>query len=318
MNKKKLRRSLAVLSAAGLAVLSMGMLAGCDTKRPEITITYTFNGTDYEVDYTLSRDATPQTVRHFIELADAGYYNEKGFCIHDFDSAYLRTGAYTLDEEGELEEYDYFAEVKRLEAEEGVEFTQSVYLTDLADANKKGDALYTVYGEMTNQYNYTGTRYSHAQGALVMYYPSKGAFTGTVTVERNDGGDNNNGEKYQANTRYDYNSATAMFYTFLGQSNFTADQEYCVFGMASNYEEQMENGLLKAIADYKEAHGEDEEYTFTIEMTERMNRRDHLAEAYSVNVRNFFESIRKTDVEDTYQTPVDEPIYLKSVKVNKY
>ena len=318
MNKKKLRRSLAVLSAAGLAVLSMGMLAGCDTKRPEITITYTFNGNDYEVDYTLSRDATPQTVRHFIELADAGYYNDKGFCIHDYDSSYLRTGAYTFDEEGELKEYDYFAEVKRLEAEEGAAFTQSVYFTDLSNADKKGDALYTVYGEMTGQYTYTGTRYSHVQGALVMYYPSKEAFTGTVTVERNDGGDNNNGEKYQANTPYDYNSATAMFYTFLGQSDGTADKDYCVFGMATKYEEQMTNGLLKAIADYQEAYSEDEEYSFTIEMKKKMNTLDHLAAAYSVDVRNFFESIRKADVEETYQTPVDMPIYLKSVKVNKY
>ena len=318
MNKKKLRRSLAVLSAAGLAVLSMGMLAGCDTKRPEITITYTFNGNDYEVDYTLSRDATPQTVRHFIELADAGYYNEKGFCVHDYDGTYLRTGAYTFNEEKELAEYDYFAEVKRLEAEEGVEFTQSVYLTDLSNADKKGDGLYTVYGEMTGQYTYTGTRYSHAQGALVMYYPSKGTFTGTVTVERNDGGENNNGEKYQANTRYDYNSATAMFYTFLGTSNYTNDQNYCVFGMASNYEEQMTNGLLKAITDYQEEHSEDEEFSFTLEMTKRMNTLDHFASTYAENVRNFFESIRKTDVEEIYQTPVDEPIYLKSIKVNKY
>ena len=318
MNKKKLRRSLAVLSAAGLAVLSMGMLAGCDTKRPEITITYTFNGKDYAVDYTLSRDATPQTVRHFIELADAGYYDNKDFCVHDYDGTYLRTGAYMLDEEGDLEEYDYFAEVKRLEAEEGVEFTQSVYLTDLSKSDKKGDALYTVYGEMSGQYTYTGTRYSHSQGALVMYYPSKGAFTGTVTVERNDGGDNNNGDKYQANTRYDYNSATATFYTFLGTSNYNADQNYCVFGKASNYEEQMTNGLLKAIADYQAEHSEEEDYSFTVELVKRMNTLDHLSAAYSVNVRNFFELIRKADVDETYNTPVDMPIYLKSVKVNKY
>ena len=315
MNKKTVRRGLAVLSAAGLAVLSMGMLAGCDTKRPEITITYTFNGKDYEVDYTLSRDVTPKTVRHFIELADAGYYDGKDFVVHDYDNSYLRTGAYTLDEDNELEEYDYFTEVKRLEEEEGAKFTQSVWFTDSSAADKKGEGLYTVYGEMSEQYEYTGTRYRHEQGALVMYYPSKEAFTGTVTVERNS---ESNGSKFTANTPYRLNSATAVFYTFLGSSKPDDDRKYCVFGMASKYEEQMTNGLLKAISDYKDEHSEDEDFSFTLEIVQTVNMLDHLQENFSETVKRFFEDVRTAAIDETYHTPVTEPIYLKSVKVNKY
>ena len=301
------------------------MFTACTTDYPEITITYTFRGEDYAVDYTLSREATPRTVQHFIDLADAGYYD--GTCIHDYasDGIFLYGGGYTI-EDGELVQKDYFAEVKALE-KAGTEFDQSVYLTDETAQNKAGDALYTVYGEFSNNgYIYDGSRgYSHRTGALVMYYnydtdETQFNYKG-VTIQRNDN------DEYQDNNSYPYNSATSLFYTFTGENRSDLDQYYCVFGMASDYETQMtgENGLLTAINAYKDTLGEGE--SFTTEWTQRrLDQYDHypMDEAYlgeySSAVYSFFEDIRTSGRERVYNTPLAEgaQIIIKSVVVNKY
>lgn len=295
MNKKILRRIGSVAAAGALCALAVGMFAGCTTDTPKITITYTFNDKDYAVEYTLSRTSAPQTVQHFIELADAGYY--EGMIIHDYDSVFMYGGGYTLNEEGELVEKDYYTEIKRLEGEKNFKMTQTVFSTD------NDEPLYSVYGEMTAQFNYTGTRYSHTRGALVMYYADKGNSNYRVKTLRNDKGENNDGDEYQTSL-YKYNSATSMFYTFMGESRYDLDAKYCVFGMASNYEEQMTNGLLAAIHEYEEGLGEDEE--FTTEMS-----------GIKLNQYDPFKDIRNGDTA-TYSTPVNKPIVIKSVKVNKY
>ena len=90
MKKNLLRRVFAVGTTALVAVGSVAMFAGCTTSNnPEVTITYTFNGEDYEVDYILSRIDAPRTVQHFIELADAGFYD--GLVVHDYRSNALYT-----------------------------------------------------------------------------------------------------------------------------------------------------------------------------------------------------------------------------------
>lgn len=303
MKKKTLRRTLAVFAAAGLAALSVGLFAGCDTDHPEITITYTFNGKDYNVDYTLTREAAPQTVRHFLELVDAGYYD--GMCVHDYDGVFMRAGGYYFDDNGELQQKDYFTAVKKIEETQGIKFTQSVFRTDENAANKKGEGLYTVYGEMENeQYTYTGSRYSHSKGALVMDYTSKGSYSGTVTTLRSGDG------KYQSGSEYKYNSATSQFYTYLTSSGSSLDKNYCVFGMAKNYSEQMDNGLLKAIEDFIAEHKDsDENYEFTTEKVDKNpNRYDP------------FELVNTGNQEVTYHLPadVDGRITIKTIKVNKY
>ena len=50
MNKKVLRRVAAVGITSLIAVGSVAMFAGCtQSNNPEVTITYSFNGEDYEV-----------------------------------------------------------------------------------------------------------------------------------------------------------------------------------------------------------------------------------------------------------------------------
>ena len=257
MKKNFLRRAVAVGATALIAVSSVAMFAGCTTSNnPEVTITYTFNGKDYAVDYVLSRVDAPKTVQHFIELADAGFYD--GLVIHDYQDYTLKTGGYKL-ENGQLVEVDYLTTVKALEAD-GASFTQSVWADE-----ERTIPLYSVYGEFSangvEQEN--GKEYVHSEGALVMYYTPKKGQGGTdeqVWVQRADGGVDNDGNEYQR-LGYEYNSITSLFYTFTGESRTESDSVYCVIGKAKNYTEQMEEGLLAAITEYEDTLEEEDSFT---------------------------------------------------------
>lgn len=290
--KHRIFSRLAAFAAAAVLTVGAGaMFTGCTTNRPEVTITYTFNGKDYAVDYTLSRLSAPRTVQHFIELADNGYYD--GLCIHNYSSAFLYTGGYTY-ENGEIVEKNYFETVKDWN------LTQSVFSS--TDDDRVG--LNTVYGEFTtNGVTVSGSRYYHEAGALVMYYTDKGNDNTRVATMRSD-------DTLQSNSEYKYNSATSLFYTFTGTSNSTRDANYCVFGMATNYSTQMkgDDGLLTAIQNYINDLGEDENFTEDVNIP-------------NVNQYDQFESVRNAKIgatgDDAYKVPT-QPIIVKSVKVTKY
>lgn len=307
MKKHSLRRVATIATAAAICVGSAVMFAGCTSNNPEVTITYEFQGKEYSVDYTLSRLDAPTTVTHFLELADAGFYD--GLCIHDYTSSALYSGGYKLVD-GELEEVDYFAEVKRLEQEKNVTFTQSVWKSD------KTTPLYTVYGEFEQNGNKpeNARQNVHQQGALVMYYTDKGSFNYRVTTLRNDEGKNNNGDKYDTGKSYSYNSATSLFYTYTGYADTSLDEKYCVFGAASDYSGQFQK-LLDAINDYITEHDSDEaENEFSFTEDKLVTNVNELEQGDDSD----FDDLRRGNLEVTYKTPVDEPIIIKSVKVNKY
>ena len=290
---KKISRLLAIAGATLMSAAAMVAFAGCDTGSPEVTITYEFNGEKYEVEYTLSRDGAPMTVRHFLELADAGYYD--GTVIHNYESngLLLYGGGYVLDEDGELEEKDYWTEVKRLEEEKGITFTQSVFYDNTTDP------LYTVRGEFSAngvEKNNKSLR-QNARGTLVMYYMNKGEDSTRVSTLRNDGKEVQDGDYYR------YNSATSLFYTITSSNNTSgnSDNEYCAFGVVKDYEQLKK--LLDAISEYKE--GLDENNPFTIDRDVMLNQHDP------------FESVSKGGITATYSIPT-EPIIITSVKVNKY
>ena len=301
MKKNFLRRAVAVWATALIAVSSVAMFAGCTTSNnPEVTITYTFNGKDYAVDYVLSRVDAPKTVQHFIELADAGFYD--GLVIHDYQDYTLKTGGYKL-ENGQLVEVDYLTTVKALEAD-GASFTQSVWADEARTI-----PLYSVYGEFSangvEQEN--GKEYVHSEGALVMYYTPKKGQGGTdeqVWVQRADGGADNDGNEYQR-LGYEYNSITSLFYTFTGESRTESDSVYCVIGKAKNYTEQMEEGLLAAITEYEDTLEEEDSFT-----TELKNQ--------PLNRYDYFRNVQTAGLTADYAAPILMPITVKSVKVTKY
>lgn len=302
MNKKVLRRVAAVGITSLIAVGSVAMFAGCtQSNNPEVTITYSFNGEDYEVDYILSRSDAPMTVQHFIELADAGFYD--GLVVHDYQDYTLKSGGYRLTN-GALEEVNYLEAVKALGAEKDVTFTQSVWADE-----ERTVPLYSVYGEFSAngvEQEY-GKQYAHSAGALVMYYTQKKEAGGTdeqVWVQRADGGADNDGNAYQQ-LGYEYNSITSLFYTFTGESRSEADAKYCVIGKAKDYTEQMTNGLLAAISDYEDTLDEEDSFTTSLK-NQKLNAYDH------------FRSAQTAGLTADYETPIDMPIVVKSVKVTKY
>ncbi len=303
MKKKTIRRIATIATAAALGVGACVLFAGCTSNYPEVTITYHFNEKDYEVTYQLSRVDAPNTVKHFIELAELGYYD--GLCIHDFDDEYMYSGGYRLDEGGELDAVNYYETVKALEQEKDKTITQTVW-------NRNDETpLYTVYGEFWANGNSPANTasYRHSKGALVMYYSDKGTkFNEKVKTVRNDGGKDNDGNPYDEKA-YPFNSANSLFYTYLGSSNSTRDNNYCVFGMVKDVDELQE--LLDAIDDYKETQQPEEESAEEYSFTEERK-------VDNVNEFEPFEDLRNGDISATYNTPVEKPIVISSVKVNKY
>ncbi len=270
------------------------MFTACDSAAPEITITYSFLGEDYEVEYTLSRKGAPQTVQHFIELADAGYYD--GTCIHDYADSFLYGGAYTWDETAKnIVEKDYYNIVKDLD------LTQTVYTE--GESGQRGQPLYTVRGEFSaNGVEGNSKTLSHTQGALVMYYTSKGDSSVRVGTVRSDG------DEYQEGDPYKYNCATSMFYTYTGTGSRTdLDSTYSVFGKTSDYDQMKE--LLDAVQEYIDTLDSSEDFTKT--------------EKYYVNEHDAYDAVTGTttfsgeNISAEYHVPV-EPIVIKSVKVTKY
>ncbi len=319
MNKKFLRRLGAFAVAATVSAGALMMFAGCTTDHPEVTITYAFNGKEYKVGYRLSRRDAPRTVQHFIELADAGFYD--GLCIHDYDSNYLYGGGYELvDGQGnrfdyndknadmstyELREVDYFKFAQELE-EQG-KFTQTVWKVAGTEAHpEKGEGLYTLYGEQgAHLENPNGRELSHGSGALVMYRTEKGTNSARVTVSRADNGKNNDGNPLQIES-YAEDSATSLFYTYTSPNvNSALASTYCVFGETKDFSE-LDDGLLQAIRDYIDDYSDDEDFSFTTEQEVKLNASDP------------FEEIAKGDLMDTFNVPLRCPIVIVSVKVNKY
>ena len=302
--KHKVRRIISLASILVVGGCTLGMFAGCTTQHPEVTITYTFNDKDYSVRYTLSRNDAPVTVQHFLELADAGYYD--GMCIHDYTSSAMYSGGFKLVD-GELEEVDYFTTLKQMEEEQDITFTQSVWMNDEART-----PLYTVYGEFKS--NGVDTEYArenrHQEGALVMYYTPKGKLNEKevpdVLVERADGGKNNDGNATQL-VKYNMNSATSLFYTYRGYASYSDDENYCVFGMADakDYQEQLVEGLFAAIEEYEGDLDAEKSFTEEINYT-KLNQYDP------------FPAVVNAGAQLTFKTPVDKPIIIKSVKVNQY
>ncbi len=310
--RKKSTRFAAIAAAAVLAAGALAMFAACTSSEPEVTITYEFDGTEYEVEYKLSRSDAPKTVQHFIELADAGYFD--GTCIHDYAPEALYGGGYYYNEQNELTEKDYFTVVRELE-EKGNEFTQTVYYKN----GENKTPLYTVYGEFyDNGVQNEGNRVNvHSKGALVMYYTDKSSSAKgiNVTVERNDGGDNNEGTAEQ-NIPYSTNSATSLFYTYLGASSTSLDSKYAVFGKTKDFSrlQALLDAVAAAMPEDNEDTEEDESSPTETSGSIKLDTLDHLNFG---DVASVFESVRKGGEAVTYNVP-KEPIIVKSVKVTKY
>ena len=86
MKFKNFGRVLCAVALSGMA-LAAPMLSGCNTDHPEAKITIEYDGVSYVLEYKMYRNMYPQTVLHFIELADNNFYDNT--IIHNYQSTYL-------------------------------------------------------------------------------------------------------------------------------------------------------------------------------------------------------------------------------------
>ena len=163
--KKVLCATLATATLAGGAIA----FGGCTTNRPEVEMQISFNGKTYTLEYQLFRKLAPNTVEHFLVLAENGYYN--GVCVHDYTSSKWYTGGYTYDaakeETGGLVYKDYFSIVSAYENKDFVSVWKD---------SEKANPTYTLYGEFSanGMKMDKGDFLSQSFGSLSMVYEDKG------------------------------------------------------------------------------------------------------------------------------------------------
>lgn len=244
MKFKKLGRILCAVAIAG-TVMALPFVSGCNTDHPEAEITISYNGSDYVLKYKMYRNMYPQTVQHFIELADNGFYN--GMIVHNYQSSYWYTGGYNyVVEEEDVPSYEDaiagddndrldFMEAASKEYEYSVladpdngKITPSVY-EDIIDG-KYIKPLNTLIGEFSNnQHKIDNGALTNAFGSLSMYYTAKKA----GSVENQMVYLDKTGSDFGVKGSYSYNSATSIFRIQTGTST-SSSSSYCVFATLKN------------------------------------------------------------------------------------
>lgn len=246
--KKTLKR-IAMAVAAAAVLTAVPFMSGCESSHPEAVITISYDGTEYELNYKLYRNMYPQTVRHFIELAESGFYNNT--IIHNYSgSSYMYGGGYSYSDtyetdydEGELGMLDYF-EINSKEAEyynlaiNTDTLTPSVYRDNID--GRYIDALPTVIGEVGETHVIQNSELTGSFGALRMYYSDKSFdddFDDTVYLDK----DGNDDVVIMAD--YEQHSATSLF--SIQTSSSSGSSDYCIFGQL--IETQALTDLISAI-----------------------------------------------------------------------
>ena len=293
--KKTLKR-IAMAVAAAAVLTAVPFMSGCESSHPEAVITISYDGTEYELNYKLYRNMYPQTVRHFIELAESGFYNNT--IIHNYSgSSYMYGGGYSYSDtyetdydEGELGMLDYF-EINSKEAEyynlaiNTDTLTPSVYRDNID--GRYIDALPTVIGEVGETHVIQNGELTGSFGALRMYYSDKSFdddFDDTVYLDK----DGNDDAVIMAD--YEQHSATSLF--SIQTSSSSGSSDYCIFGQL--IETQALTDLISAI----------ESDTVTVSDVPIDTRDELLGEADVANFEDF--------------TVTALPIIVVSVEITRY
>ena len=292
---KKFGKTICAVAIAGVAV-AVPLMAGCNTDHPEAKITIEYNEVEYVLNYKMYRNMYPQTVQHFIELADEGFYNDT--IIHNNQSSYWYGGGYnyreddTLSytaayEEGKEGLLDYMEAASKekqyfdLADPAAGKITPSVY-KDYIDGNYS-DALRTLIGEFSNnQHKIENGALKSSYGCLRMTYTQKDDAKDRVYLDKKGSAAGVMGE-------YRYNSATSLFSVYFGTSE-TSDSSNCIFAVLKNTE------TLEDLRSATTSAG-------TTSVSLYVDNYDEYVEANTNNV--------------TYYLP-EKPIIVRSVEITKY
>lgn len=281
---KKIRRAFCAVALAGVAV-TVPMLTGCNTDHPEAKITLQYEGVEYVLNYKMYRNMYPQTVQHFIELTDNGFYNNT--IVHNYQSSNLYCGGYSYREDGETNEEegklsysqaysegedglrDYLDAVSKEKeyqelASDTSKITPSVYSDFIG--GKYVDPRITLIGEFSsNQHKIDNGALKNSYGALKMYYSSKTDVKERVYLDKY-------GSEPGVMGEYRYNRATSLFSIYTGSSTST-DSSYCIFATLKNTEtlESLKAAIARSLltdevklyVDYFEKNPVEETYRIT-------------------------------------------------------
>ncbi|MDE7379456.1 MAG: peptidylprolyl isomerase [Clostridia bacterium] len=296
---KKLGRLMIAVALTG-AALAAPMLTGCNTDHPEAEITIQYDGVDYVLQYKMYRNMYPQTVKHFIELADNDFFDNT--IIHNYQSSYWYGGGYTYSENEELSYAEAWGEgetgmLNYLEktSKEGAYYdladpakgkiTPSVYRNFL-DGNYI-DPLNTLIGEFSeNKHKIDNGALKGSYGALRMSYFDKSDEVGKTYVYLDK-----QGSQKGVQGEYRYNCATSLFSIQVSTST-SSDSRNCIFATLQN-EDTLKN-LRTAV----------QKKSNTTSVSLYVDNYDELVGGANVNESKF--SVQKT------------PIVIKSVVITKY
>ena len=277
MKMKKILSGILALTAFGC----VATMTACETSRPEVQITLSFQGEEYELDYTLYRKIAPATVAHFLALADNGYYD--GLCVHDYAETRLYTGGYKYNgaSTDKLEEQKYFDLVKRYEG-----FPTTVFKDEA-----KTLPTYTLYGEFSANKGFSvdnGNK-KESYGSLTMYYTDKTECLDKVTLNHPEAGE-------KKNCDYAMNSATSLFFISLSETERN-NTGYCTFATLDEDDVEELKDLQEEIFEYIA----DEANVISVNKT--VDADDPYVASYAKK--------------ETFQLFV-EPIVIKKVEVKKF
>ncbi len=312
MSFKKIRRMIGVAAIASACAL-VPALSGCSTGHPEAKITISFNDTEYVLQYKLYRTMYPQTVQHFIELADNGFYDNT--IVHDYETSTWYAGGYNYIEssdsgeatssytasfnEGKEAFLDYLESASKEKEYEALadpdagKITPTVY-KDMIGGHLS-QPLNTLIGEFSNnQHKIENGALKSSFGCLRMYYTTKSNVDSAKNVRVYL---NKEGSPIGVMGDYGYNCATSLF-SIQQNKTETTDSSYCIFGVLQN--DDVLTSLRTAVSDYSAKIGSSK---FTLDIKMYVDNRDEFVGA-NVN-------------EVTYRA-TSMPIIIKSVKITKY
>ncbi len=306
---KRIFKTCIICVLLALAIFVTSSFAGCfiETNHPVVRITVTFDGEDYKMEYKLYRNMYPQTVRHFIELADAGFYDNT--IVHDYiksDSWVTGGFSYNADAYADaisyermsdyLEQYDLEESYNAL-FEQG-KLTPSVYSNKEKDGGVSSeDALRSVMGEFSNNIGQEieNGALSASYGTLKMfYYPLETMQHVYVTPNKSQ----------VIEALYKNNSATSLFMIQVSSTSSYSASNYATFGKIKDTDDL--DDLLDAIDDYIDDNLDDED-DFTQDVA------DVELNLYDDYDTEFVDRGIETDF-----TATTTPIIIKSVKVVRY
>lgn len=282
--KTKIKKIFATTLAVVGAFACASTMTACETSKPKVEMQIEFNGETYDLDYILHRKVAPATVKHFLALAENGYFD--GLCVHDYTGEKMYTGGYKY-EENNLVYQKYYDIVKDYQ-----DFPYSVWLDE-----EKANPTYTVYGEFygNSEFKVENGAKSQEFGSLTMFYEDIDS-TDRIVVERHNG---------EGTARYDYedNCATSLFFISMTDETKT-DKNYCTFATLGEKSVDTLKSLRSAIEKYIESNYSDD-------------ADDVFAPDKKIVVEEIDPVLGEVEEEREYSVP-QSAIVIKSVKVKKY